>query len=333
MTDLRKMALTGFPEIARELGADPTQILNNYGLPYDYFTNIKADDLMTIEEAEQLLRTLANKTRQHHCGALLGIRHDITFLGIIGYIMTQSSTVGEGLNALHEHLSFHAEKAQSGVTNYGNRCGLYWSSPLPFEQQRYTNEVAMAQGMVILKALIGHRFRAKAVHFKHLEPHDISPYQKIFQAPVLFGQTKTEIIFTTALLKKKIIKADPLLKEILITQIEQLHPLKHDDLLGEVEALVRRSLQSQQYQIEKIAKHLSLHPRTLQRKLQNMGTSYSELLETIRKSIAIERLTNTNLSIIQLSDYLGYADNTALTRAFKRWFGMTPTEWKKQHRI
>ena len=90
MTDLRKMALTGFPEIARELGADPIQILNNHNLPYDYLNNIKIDDLMTLEEAEQLLGTLANKTRQHHCGALLGIRHDITFLGIIGYIMTQS---------------------------------------------------------------------------------------------------------------------------------------------------------------------------------------------------------------------------------------------------
>jgi AraC-like DNA-binding protein len=64
-----------------------------------------------------------------------------------------------------------------------------------------------------------------------------------------------------------------------------------------------------------------------------MGTSYSELLEEIRRNIAKEQLSNTNISITQLSDYLGYADNTALTRAFKRWFGMTPTEWKKQHKI
>ena len=124
-------------------------------------------------------------------------------------------------------------------------------------------------------------------------------------------------------------EADPLLKEILINKIEQQYPQPEVDLLSEVEILIRQSLQSQQYQIDKIAKHLSLHPRTLQRKLQDLGISYSGLLEKIRRSIVQERLANANISITQLSDYLGYADNTALTRAFKRWFGITPTEWKK----
>jgi len=333
MSDLRKMAMSGFSQLALDLGVDPVQILNNHSLPYDYFNDISVDDTMTMREAEQLLRTLANKTRHYHCGVLLGMRHDITFLGIVGYIMQKSSTVGLALDTLHEHLNFHAEKAHSGVTNYGSLSGLYWDNPLPFEEQHYTNEVAMAQGIIILKALIGNQFRARAVHFSHQEPKNISPYQKIFKASVHFGEAKNEIIFDSLLLKKKIIEADPLLKEILVKQMEQLHPHKHDDLLGEIEILIRQSLQSQQYQIEIIAKHLSLHPRTLQRKLQDMGVSYSELLEKIRKSIAIERLSNANLSIIQLSDYLGYADNTALTRAFKRWFGMTPTEWKKQHKI
>ncbi|MBT7276058.1 MAG: helix-turn-helix domain-containing protein, partial [Woeseiaceae bacterium] len=115
-------------------------------------------------------------------------------------------------------------------------------------------------------------------------------------------------------------------------KIEKQEPDKENDLLSEVEDLIRQSLQSQQYQIEVIAKHLSLHPRTLQRKLQDLGISYSGLLEKIRRSIAQERLTNANISITQLSDYLGYADNTALTRAFKRWFGITPTEWKKKYK-
>ena len=66
MTELRKMALAGFTEIALELGANPTQILNNHGLPADYFKDIKVDDLMTMREAEKLLKTLADKTRAHH---------------------------------------------------------------------------------------------------------------------------------------------------------------------------------------------------------------------------------------------------------------------------
>ena len=107
MTELRKMALAGFTEIALELGANPTQILSNHGLPADYFKDIKVDDLMTMREAEKLLKTLADKTRQHHCGALMGIRQDISLLGIIGYIMQQSNTVSLALDALHELSLIH----------------------------------------------------------------------------------------------------------------------------------------------------------------------------------------------------------------------------------
>tara|TARA_B110000444_G_scaffold177892_1_gene166562 strand:+ start:1779 stop:2780 length:1002 start_codon:yes stop_codon:yes gene_type:complete len=329
---LRKMAMFGFPEIARELGADPAQILNSHGLPSDYFKAIKVDDLMTMQDAEQLMETLADKTKAHHCGALMGSRQDIGFLGIIGYIMQQSSTVRLALDALHEHLTLHHEKGQTGVASYGDVSGLYWNNPLPFEEQHYTNEAAMAQAAVVLRAIIGNQFRAKTVHFTHRAPADIKPYKQIFKAPVYFNQAKNEIIFDSILLKKKIIKADPLLKEILIAKIEKHHPHKDNDLLSEVEVLIRQSLQGQQYQIEVIAKHLSLHPRTLQRKLQDLGISYSGLLEKIRRNIAQERLANADISITQLSDYLGYADNTALTRAFKRWFGITPTEWKKKYK-
>lgn len=332
MTELRKMALAGYTEIALELGANPTQILNNHGLPADYFKDIKVDDLMTMREAEKLLKTLADKTRAHHCGALMGIRQDISLLGIIGYIMQQSNTVSLALDALHEHLNLHAENAQAGVTSYGDVSGLYWNNPLPFEEQHYSNEVAMAQAVVVLKALIGNQFKTKTVHFTHQAPNDIAPYRKIFKAPVYFNQAKNEVIFDSIFLKKKIMEADPLLKEILINKIEQQYPQPEVDLLTEVEILIRQSLQSQQYQIDIIAKHLSLHPRTLQRKLQDLGISYSGLLEKIRRSIVQERLANANISITQLSDYLGYADNTALTRAFKRWFGITPTEWKKKYK-
>ena len=85
----------------------------------------------------------------------------------------------------------------------------------------------------------------------------------------------------------------------------------------------------QRYQIEHIANNLSMHPRTLQRKLKEAGISYSEVVENIRKEVATERLENSNITIMQLSDYLGYKDNTAFTRAFKKWFGVTPMQWRK----
>ena len=90
-------------------------------------------------------------------------------------------------------------------------------------------------------------------------------------------------------------------------------------------------MQSQRYSLEHAAKKLSLHPRTLQRKLDEENICYSGMLKKIRKEVAIERLQNSDISIIQLADYLGYGDNTAFTRAFKRWFGDSPSQWRKKH--
>ena len=190
----------------------------------------------------------------------------------------------------------------------------------------------MAQAMVIMKTLCGNQFKPKSVHFNHARKSDSTIYERIFRSPVHFEQSKTELIFDSELNNQPILRADPLLKEILTRQIEQIKIDESMDIRSQVEPLIRRSLQSQRYQIDRVAKHLFLHPRTLQRKLKDAGMNYSKIVEDIRKDVATERLKNSNITIMQLSDYLGYNDNTAFTRAFKKWFGETPVQWRKKQK-
>ena len=336
MAQVRKSALSFFCETAEELGVDPIKILRKFGLEDNYFKNIGVDDAIEFDIANHLLRTLANESGQHHCGALMGSKLDIGYLGIIGYLMQQCDNVHNALRSLVKNLSIHVEQdvAVAILNNYGDKTGLCYVNVLPLEEQSYSSELAIAHSMEIMKALCGNYFKAKAVHFAHTAPADVSPYKNIFKAPVYFSQDHSEIIFATSLLHQPIIEADPLLKEILTNQIEhlkQLHPDSNIDIKTQLEHYLRRSLQSQRYSIEHAAKYMSLHPRTLQRKLEEQNICYSEMLEKIRKEVATERLANSDTSIIQLADYLGYGDNTAFTRAFKRWFGDSPSQWRKKH--
>ena len=328
MAEVRKMALGGFIETARELNVDPDRIFHEFDLDSNFLTNIENDDMMDYELADNLVRSLATISGKHYCGMLMGIRQDIRFLGIIGYLMQQSNTVFEALTALSKYLSIHTT-APVKIEDYGRLSSINYINILPFNRQSYTNEVAMAQAMVVMKAICGNQFKPEALHFNHTRMSDITQYKKIFRAPIYFEQTRTELIYDSALNKQTILKADPLLKEILIKQIEQIQTDESDDIQNQIENLIRRSLQSQRYQIEHIANNLSMHPRTLQRKLKEAGISYSEVVENIRKEVATERLENSNITIMQLSDYLGYKDNTAFTRAFKKWFGVTPMQWRK----
>jgi AraC-like DNA-binding protein len=245
--------------------------------------------------------------------------------------MEQSKDVLDALTALSENLSIHTPTPVT-IEDYGQLTGINFINILPLSRQSYSNEMAMAQAMVIMKTLCGNQFKPKSVHFNHARMSDSTIYERIFRAPVHFEQSKTELIFDSELNNQPILRADPLLKEILTRQIEQIKTDESLDICSQVEPLIRRSLQSQRYQIDRVARHLSLHPRTLQRKLKDAGMNYSKIVEDIRKDVATERLKNSNITIMQLSDYLGYNDNTAFTRAFKKWFGETPVQWRKKHK-
>ena len=146
---------------------------------------------------------------------------------------------------------------------------------------------------------------------------------------MFFGQERTEIVFPKHWLNAPIIQTDPALNMILSTHINQPEQNIPRNFCDEVVCLIKDLLPLGPCGLETVADRLAVHQRTLQRTLKEEGSSFSDLLESVRQEIATERLRNSNISIIQLSDYLGYADNTAFTRAFKRWFGSTPREWRK----
>ena len=331
MAQLRKMALSGFVETTKELNLTSDEILYSHGLNAKYFDRIGIDEMMDFELAIRLIESVAKESGQHHCGVLMGSKQDIHFLGIIGYLMEQSKDVLDALNALSQHLSIHTPTPVT-IEDYGQLTGINFINILPLSRQSISNEMAMAQAMVIMKTLCGNQFKPKSVHFNHARKSDSTIYERIFRSPVHFEQSKTELIFDSELNNQPILRADPLLKEILTRQIEQIKIDESMDIRSQVEPLIRRSLQSQRYQIDRVAKHLSLHPRTLQRKLKDAGMNYSKIVEDIRKDVATERLKNSNITIMQLSDYLGYNDNTAFTRAFKKWFGETPVQWRKKQK-
>ena len=325
------MALSGFVETAKDLNLATDEILYSHGLNANYFDRIGIDEMMDFELAIGLIESVAKTSGEHHCGVLMGTKQDIHFLGIIGYLMEQSKDVLDALTALSKHLSIHTPTPVT-IEDYGQLTGINFINILPLSRQSYSNEMAMAQAMVIMKTLCGNQFKPKSVHFNHTRKSDSTIYERIFRAPVHFEQSKTELIYDSNLNNQPILRADPLLKEILTRQIEQIKTDESMDIRSQVEPLIRRSLQSQRYQIDRVAKHLSLHPRTLQRKLKDAGMNYSKIVEDIRKDVATERLKNSNITIMQLSDYLGYNDNTAFTRAFKKWFGETPVQWRKKQK-
>ena len=158
----------------------------------------------------------------------------------------------------------------------------------------------------------------------------MAAYKRLFGARVKFNQDENRVKFRSNILKMNIPKSNPELRNIFKTHPDLVQSNASKSLAERIEQIIRRTLPSGSCSIEHTACLLSIHRRTLHRRLLSEGTSFSEILESTRKKIAAERLSNSNMSIVQLAQYLGYADNSAFTRSFKRWYGATPQQWRKK---
>lgn len=336
MEQVRIAVIDGFTDLVRKLGGDPASILSESGLPPDFFENHSPDGFMGYEQVETLLRNAARHTNCPYIGALLGSRQTIRLLGIIGYVMQQSSSVKVALDQLIENFYLHVKGGSVlELEVAGDHAIFGYRVTGDFNEVSQTNELAMAEAVVVLSALFGDHWKPTAVRFTHKAPANLKPYYEIYRGPVSFNQEENQVLFPKELLNRKITSADPELKKILLNHIELLkkeisQKKPSNDVCTKVEMLIRQTLPLGKVSSKQIASLMSVHRRTLHRMLKTERSSFMTILEKVRASVAMDRLKHSDISIIQLANYLGYADNSAFTRSFKRWTGMTPQQWKKE---
>jgi len=119
-------------------------------------------------------------------------------------------------------------------------------------------------------------------------------------------------------------------RRLLRKQPEASAPQYTDDFVGHVRSFLRMAVLSGNAKTEKLAKQLSIHVRTMNRRLLAAGTSFRKLLDETRFELARRMLKNSRLTVCQIADSLGYADSRAFTRAFRRWSGVSPGQWRKR---
>ena len=327
---VRVAMMAGFDQQVRQLMGDPAAILRDQGLPSGYFVDHSQGQLLTYDQADELLHAASVATSCPHFSILLGTQQNKNLSSVIRLVMHQSSDVGTALQALCDHPALHvASSASLTLEVFGNQACLSYKNSSISEHCRYSEELALSQTMIMFKALCGGEWAPAKVSFRHQSPHNISAYLDIFASPVHFAQSETQIHFAKTWLDLPIRQSDPALNMILQTHSQQSDDAGDQGLCSDIADIIRELLPTGQFSIEQVADLRAVHPRTLQRMLKKEGKSFSGLLESVRREIATERLLHSDISIIQLSDYLGYADNTAFTRAFRRWYGSAPMQWRK----
>jgi AraC-like DNA-binding protein len=249
---------------------------------------------------------------------------------VVGYAMMSSQTLQAALERLVRYLRAISDAAAISLSEGGSRCRIdleLFGGPLPVPGQRF--EYDLLALLNFCRWMVGGELTPIEVQFSHAAAVDPQRYRDAFGCPARFGAPHNSLLFARTDLARPLPTANPTLAEL------------HDRFAGEhIERLdtARTSFKSRELIIcrlpdgeprrEEIAKALCMSERTYQRRLVEEGTSYQQLLDSTRRELAERYLRQRRLSLTEAAYLLGFSDQGNFTRACKRWFALTPGQYR-----
>lgn len=326
---VRTGGLGGFHALVSDLGGDPKALLARCGLAPTALDD--GDSVIPFSVGARLLHLAAEATACPHFGLLLGQRQDLALLGPIGFLMQHCPDVRTALTSLLEHMHLHVQGAVATLTSCGGLASLAYSVQLRGVvgvEQVYN--VCMANEVRFLQLLCGTHWRPVAVHFGYRAPENEKPFRDFFGVPVHFDRPTSAVLFSAESLDRPIGSADPRLHAILQKYIRQMEAPHCEDFPEQVRRVVRTLLPTGRCTAERVAGLFCVHRRTLHRLLAEHGTTFEQVVDTLRRDVAMRILEESDVKLAQLSQMLGYHEPSAFTRAFRRWTSMSPSEWRTE---
>jgi AraC-like DNA-binding protein len=168
------------------------------------------------------------------------------------------------------------------------------------------------------------------MNFQHSRPEYDQLYTDFFKAPVWFNQEENSVVFQKDVLSMTH-SGQPYLKEVLIQHADRL--LKELDASKEFVSAIRKiiieNLHTGGVNIGLVERAMNMSRQTIYRRLKSDNTSFSTLLDDIRRERAVEYLKAKEMTIEEIAFLLGYSETSAFNHAFKRWFGKSVVEYRK----
>lgn len=296
-----------------------------------------ADMRLTLEQSCTNIRSCIRVSGDPLLGLHLGERTSVSALGLAGLMMESSRYAVDVLHCAQAFSQAFTNLQTFQVKPVGDEVHLLsetvqvWVDRSP-DTAAYVIETSFSSVVHQLGLLTRRSIRPVRVRFRHARPADISEHVRIFRCRPDFGADVNSIVFSAADLQAPIIGHNQPLNDMLkLMYEEQMRKNVHGAAFtAKVKQVMLGNMQVTFPPLEVIAEVLHITPRTLQRKLQQEGTTFRGLTDAVKQELAEALLGNPDLSVADIAYRLGYFEPTSFQRAFRQWTGTTPMEFRKR---
>ena len=289
------------------------------------------DSRIPFAQLVALYEKAAELTGDDNFGLHIGETVNPSAFDVVGYCALNSSTLGAAFARVARYHSIWTDGALFTLETTGETSAIvYRYLESSIKEHRQDSEMTLATVTTLCRNIATPDFALTSVEFQHAEPVDVSEHQRLFACPVKFAASLNRLSFPSSYLSLPIAKADARLCAVLDRHAEELLAKfpPRDSLIEQVRNLIAGEFRGGEPSLERIAGHLGLTPRTLQRKLQELGTSYNDVLDQMRCQLAMRYLREPQMAICEVAYLLGFSESSSFHRAFKRWTGVTPKEFR-----
>jgi AraC-like DNA-binding protein len=327
------MAQGGLTRLAiarlKSAGGPAEPLLKRAGLTPEVIAD--PEQRLSVRSQINLLDLVAIALNDDCLGFTLARNHDPREIGLLYYVMASSQTLGDGLKRVARYSQITNEAL---VVRYreGNRLIISLSySGVPRHSDRHQIEFCMFGVLRICRMLTGQNLVPQHFSIAHYRSEGITEMSRFVGTKVEFGADTDEFALNLEARELPLTHSDPYLNKLLLKDCEAALADRKGDvsqLRTRVENAISLQLPHGRVRAEDIARSLGMSKRTLARKLLDEGLNFTEILQQLRRDLAVRYLDDRKLHISKIAWLLGFNEVSAFTHAFKRWTGKTPREMR-----
>jgi AraC-like DNA-binding protein len=278
-----------------------------------------------------LLDEAAIALKDDRLGFTLARDFDPRELGLLYYVMASSQTLGDALKRVARYSQITNEALVVGYRE-GNRLIINLSySGVPRHSERHQIEFCMFAVLRICRMLTGQNLVPQHFSISHHRSGSISDMARFVGTKVEFGADTDEFALNIDARALPLIHSDPYLNDLLLKYCEAALADRRGDtsqLRTRVENAISSLLPHGRVLVEDVARGLGMSERTLARKLSDEGLNFTEILQQLRRDLAVRYLDDRKLHVSKIAWLLGFNEVSAFTHAYKRWTGKTPSQMR-----